>query len=164
MKISEIIVQIIDRFYHPFVARFATRQMFRYAVCGGVNFLMLDPLYYFLIYHYIVTPEQFFDLGFVVMSPHIAALILVFPITFFNGFWLNKYVAFRASPLRTRTQLIRYFLSIFGSILINYIGLKFLVEICAVWPTPAKILTTIITTVYSFMAAKYFSFRHASKQ
>ena len=74
---------------------------------------------------------------------------------------LNRHVAFRQSPLRTRTQLFRYALSVGGSVVLTYAGLKFFVEFCGVWPTPAKILTTCMTTVYSYLAAKYFTFRHA---
>jgi hypothetical protein len=32
-----------------------------------------------------------------------------------------------------------------------------------VWPTIAKMLTTVIVAVYSYMAAKYFSFTHTNK-
>lgn len=162
MRFNDLIIRAIDVFYLPFVERIMPRQMFRYAVCGGVNFLILDPLYYFLIYNFVVA-HRFFDLGIVVLSPHIAAMLLVFPVTFFNGFWLNKHVAFRLSPLRTHTQLIRYGLSVAGSVLLTYAGLKFFVEVCGIWPTPAKIITTVLTTVYSFLAAKYFSFRHSSE-
>lgn len=163
MRLSERIIRLIDWFYIAPVASLMPRQTFRYAVCGGVNYLLLDPFYYFLIYNFIVV-HRFIDLGFVVLSPHIAALILVFPITFFNGFWLNRNVAFRLSPVRTRTQLMRYGLSIGGSLLLTYAGLKFFVEACGIWPTPAKLLTTLLTTVYSFLAAKYFTFRHAAKE
>lgn len=162
MRLSEWIIRAIDWFYIRPVASLVPRQTFRYAVCGGVNFLVLDPFFYFLIYNYVVA-HRFFDLGFVVLSPHIAAMLLVFPITFFNGFWLNRNVAFRLSPLRTRTQLVRYALSVAGSVVLTYAGLKFFVEVCGIWPTPAKVLTTLLTTVYSFLAAKYFSFRHAER-
>ncbi len=162
MALAETIIRFIDRFYLPPVAACVSRQTFRYGVCGAVNFLALDPFYYFLIYNFVVA-RRFFDVGFVVLSPHIAALILVFPITFFNGFWLNRNVAFRLSPLRTRVQLLRYALSVGCSIVLTYAGLKFFVEVCGLWPTPAKVVTTILTTFYSYLAAKYFSFRHAGE-
>ena len=79
------------------------------------------------------------DLGFVYMSAPIASLFLVFPITFFTGFWLNRNVAFRASPLGTRTQLLRYALSVAGAILLNYLCMKLFVEVVGIWPTPAKL-------------------------
>ena len=74
-----------------------------------------------------------------------------------------RYVAFRRSPIGAGTQLLRYLLSVAGSVLLTYAGLKFFVEVCGVWPTPAKMVTTLLTTVYSFLAAKYFTFRHAEK-
>ena len=162
MRFADRITALIDWFYIRPVAVLMPRQTFRYAVCGGITYLVLDPVFYFLIYNYVVA-HRFFDLGLVVLSPHIAAMLLVFPITFFNGFWLNRNVAFRHSPVRTHTQLLRYLLSIGGSVLLTYAGLKFFVEACGIWPTPAKVVTTLVTMVYSFLAAKYFTFRHAAE-
>jgi putative flippase GtrA len=92
------------------------------------------------------------------MSPHIASLCVVFPITFFNGFWLNRNVAFRRSKLPRGRQLWRYALSVGGSILLNYVCMKLLVERAGVWATPAKAITTVISVVYSYLAARYYSF------
>lgn len=163
MSLSELIIRGIDCLYIRPVAAILPRQVFRYAACGGFTYLFFDPLCYSLLYNFLVE-YRYFDLGFVVMSPHIAAMVLVFPCTFFVGFWLNRYVAFRRSPLGAGTQLFRYLLSIGGSILLTYVGLKLFVEVCGIWPTPAKVLTTLLTTVYSFLAAKYFTFRHAEKE
>lgn len=125
--------------------------------------MLLDPLFYFLIYNYIVA-QRYFDLGFVVLSPHIAAMLIVFPITFFNGFWLNRHVTFLSSSTPQGTQLFRYALSVGGSVLLTYAGMKFFVEVCGIWPTPSKVITTFITTVYSFLAAKYFTFRNTGQE
>ncbi len=157
MRLSELIIKGVDLFYLRPVAALVPLQTYRYAVCGGAN-MVLDAVWYFVIYHFIVA-ERFFDLGVVVISPHIASMCLVFPITFFNGFWLNRHVAFRHSPLSGGVQLFRYALSIGGSLLLTYLGLKFFVEVCHFWPTPSKVLTTVITVIYSFLAAKYFTFR-----
>ncbi len=147
----------VDRLYiWPFSHLFS-RELFRYAACGGGN-MVLDACFYYLIYHYLVA-ERFVDLGFVVVSPHIASLVLVFPITFFNGFWLNRHVAFRSSTLRTRTQLVRYLFSVLGAIVVNYLCMKLFVELCHIWATPSKLLTTLISSLYSFLVAKYFTFR-----
>ena len=160
MALAELIIRAIDWFYIRPVAAVLPRQVFRYVVCGGVTYILFDPVCYFLFYNFIVA-HRYVDLGFVVVSPHIAAMILVFPFTFFVGFWLNRYVAFRRSPIGAGTQLLRYLLSVAGSVLLTYAGLKFFVEVCGVWPTPAKMVTTLLTTVYSFLAAKYFTFRYA---
>ena len=39
--------------------------------------------------------------------------------------------------------------------------MKLLVELCGIWPTPSKVLTNVITVIYSYLTAKYFTFRHA---
>lgn len=125
--------------------------------------MLLDTLWYFLLYHYVVC-ERFINLGVVVMSPHIASLCLVFPITFFTGFWLNRNVAFRVTHLRTQKQLFRYALSVVGSIVINYLCMKLFVELFNIWPTPSKMLTTVISVIYSFLVARYFTFVDDSKK
>lgn len=159
MVLAQLITRLIDCFYWRPFRQFVPLQLFRYAACGGLN-MVLDAVWYFVIYNFVVA-HRYFDLGVVVLSPHIASMLVVFPITFFNGFWLNRYVAFRQSPLSGKTQLFRYVLSILGSVLLTYAGLKFFVEVCGFWPTPSKVLTTGVTVVYSFLAAKYFTFRGA---
>ena len=156
MVLSRMLISLIDTLYIKPLERVISRQMFGYFLCGAAN-MALDTLWYFLTYHYVVM-ERNVDLGIVVISPHIAALIIVFPITFFTGFLLNRYVAFRATQQRTTKQLFRYALSVVGSILLNYALMKLFVELCYVWPTIAKMMTTVIVALYSFLAAKYFSF------
>ncbi len=161
MRLSEIITKGIDALYIRPVAAIVPRQLFRYGVCGVSN-MILDSVWYFLLYHFVIC-KRYIDLGFVVVSPHIAALVLVFPITFFTGFWLNRNVAFRHSPVATHAQLARYALTVAGAILLNYVCMKVLVETCGIWATPSKLITTVISAVYSFLAAKYFTFRNAEK-
>lgn len=161
MRLAEWIIRLTDLLYVRPVAAVVPRQTFRYAACGLMS-LGLDAMWYALFYNF-VFDRMNWDLGWIVVSPHIAALFLVFPITFFTGFWLNRHVAFRTSPLGTGTQLWRYALSVVGSILLTYGCMKFFVEVCGVWPTPSKVLTNVITVLYSYLAAKYFTFRHASE-
>ena len=157
MSVAERIIRLIDAVYIYPVNRIFSRQFFRYGVCGATN-MALDALWYFIIYHFIVA-ERFIDLGIVVVSPHIASLIVVFPITFFTGFWLNKNVAFRITAPAKHNRLLRYALSVIGSLLLNYISMKILVEYFMFWPTPSKMLTTIVTACYSFLAAKFYTFK-----
>ena len=114
MRVAEQIGKLIDLCYVRPWSALISRTMFRYAACGGAN-MVLDVVWYFVIYHYIVA-ERFIDLGFVVMSPHVASLVVVFPITFFTGFWLNRNVAFRVTEVGSGMQLVRYALSVVGSI------------------------------------------------
>lgn len=161
MTFARRLTRIIDIFYLPPLRRLVPLQTFRYAVCGGAN-MGFDLLLYFILYNFVLDKEGVVHLGdFVAVSSYNAAWMIVFPITFFTGFWLNRYVTFRHSPLPTGTQLFRYLLSIGGSVVVNYAGLKFFVEFCGLWATPSQMLATFVTMIYSYLAAKYFTFRHA---
>lgn len=157
--IAERLIRIIDWLYIKPIERVVSRDTFGYGLCGAAN-MMLDTLWYFIIYHYIVA-ERFIDIHFILISPHISTLCIVFPITFFTGFWLNRHVAFRVTHLKSRRQLVRYLLSVVGSLAINYVCMKLFVEVFNIWPTPSKMLTTAICVVYSYLAARFFTFtRH----
>ena len=157
MSLSQALTKLIDRFYVSPVSKFCSRDFFRYGVCGATN-MTLDAIWYFVVYHFIIK-AQYIDLYVVNISPHISSLMIVFPITFFTGFLLNRYVAFHATEQPGGKQLKRYAVSVVGSIIINYVCMKLFVEYFNIWPTPSKLLTTIVTVAYSFIAAKYFTFR-----
>jgi putative flippase GtrA len=154
--IQQSIIGFIEWFYPPF-KRLMPPETFRYAATGGFN-LLLDIFLYFIFYNFILD-KKIVHLGFVAVSPYIAAFLFVFPITFTTGFLLAKYITFTGSPLRGRVQLFRYVLSVAGSILLNYLLLKFFVEYCSVWPTISKIITTIFVVAYSYLIQRYFTFK-----
>ena len=157
MSITALITKAIDFVYIKPLRAIVPQQVFRYLVCGAVT-AFLDAVWYYIIYHYIVC-EQFIDCRFVVVSPHIAALCVVFPITFFTGFWLNRNVAFQVTDVSSRPQLIKYALSVVGSIILNYVCMKLFVDAFGIWATPSKMLTTAVCAIYSFMAGRYFTFK-----
>lgn len=153
---GKFIGEIIDIFYPPF-SRYFSRQFFRYGVSGAAN-VGFDWLLYFIVYNYILQ-KQFVPLGFVTISPYIAALFVTFPITLFTGFLLQKYVTFTASDLRGREQLIRYIAVVGVNLLINYFGLKLLVELLHFYATPSKMVVTVICTIFSYFSQKTFTFK-----
>lgn len=153
---KSFIINSIDSFYFLF-KRFMPLKTYRYAVCGGSN-LVLDILLYYLFYHYVVSKENV-DFYFFVMSPHIATLFIVFPITLLTGFLLNKYITFEDSNIATGTQLYRYVLVCLGAIVLNYVCMKFLVDWCGFYATPSKIITTGIAVIYSYTLQNRFSFK-----
>ncbi len=157
MKLSSIITKLIEFFYVEPVRKLIPRTTFLYAACGGGN-LVLNWVLYYLTFHYVVG-ERLIDLGFVEISAHVAAMLITFPITFFTGFWLQKNVSFNDSPLGDGTKLVRYALTVAGSLLLNYFGLKFFVEVCHIYPTPSQIITSIVSVVYSYFAQRYYTFR-----
>ncbi len=151
-----LFTRTINWFYPPF-SRLIPPETFRYAATGGLN-TALDIFLYFVFYNFILD-KQVVDLEFIAISPYIAAFIIVFPITFTTGFLLAKYVTFLDSPLRGKVQLIRYGVSVGGSILLNYICLKLFVEYMHIWPTVAKMITTVVVVIYSYLIQRYFTFK-----
>ncbi len=160
--LAQIITKIIDFFYPPF-RRIMSEQLFRYAACGGGN-LVLDWVLYFLIYNFVighdlvyyqlpVTHYQF------CLTPHIATLCIVFPITLLTGFWLQKNVTFTQSDLHSARQLVRYILIVAVNLAINYFGLKLCVETLGWYPTPSKMAITLVTVAVSYFGQKYYTFR-----
>lgn len=160
-QISLIITKILD-FFYPVFKKFLSQETYRYAITGGLN-MVLDILLYFIFFRYILE-KQVVELGFVAISPHIAAFLFVFPITFSTGFFLAKFVTFTQSQLHGNKQLIRYAISVGGSIMLNYLLLKLFVEHFYLLPTLSKIITTLIVVVYSFLVQKFYTFKTGKKQ
>jgi len=155
-KIRDLIISVIDWVHIPF-SKYIPLETFRYASTGGMN-TILDIFLYFIFYSYVFDKEML-DLGFVVISPHIAAFLFVFPITFSTGFLLAKYITFTQSDIRGRVQLLRYGLSVSGSILLNYLLLKLFVDVWGWYATFSKIVTTFIVVLYSYVVQKHFTFK-----
>jgi putative flippase GtrA len=150
------IQEALDFIYPPF-RRFIPVQIYRYAACGASN-MLFDLALYFLLYN-LIFKDSLHSVGSLTFSPHIAALLAVFPITTLTGFLLQKYVTFTASYLNGGTQLLRYVLVVFTNLLINYAGLKLFVDCLNFFPTPSKLIITIITVICSYIGQKMFTFR-----
>ncbi len=154
-NIGKRIARLIDYFY-PMFRNYMSRDFFRYGACGVGN-LGFDLFLFFIIYNFIIK-KQFINLGFVVISPHIASLLITFPITLITGFLLQKYVTFTQSNLRGRKQLFRYVSVVGINLMINYFGLKFLVEVLGFYPTISKMIIMVITVIVSYLLQKNFTF------
>lgn len=137
------------------------KKTFRYLACGGGNTL-LDIFLYFISYNFILD-KRVVHLPFVSISPHIGAFIIAFLITFPIGFMLMRHVVFHDSILRGRVQLVRYIMMVAVCILLNYIFLKLFVEQFNFYPTVAKIFTTMIVVVFSYLTQRHFTFKAAVK-
>lgn len=137
-------------------------QTFRYAACGGGN-TILGILVFFIAYNFIFQ-KQVLHLPYIALSPHIAAMALSFLFTFPLGFYLAVFVVFPGSFLRKRYQLFRYFITAVGSLFLNYINLKIMVDMLGFFPTIAQILNVFIVVVFSYLMQRHFAFRGAEQQ
>ncbi len=120
-----LIHTVIDWFYPPF-KKLMPLQTFRYAACGGGN-TVLDIALFFISYNFILHKE-IVETPWITLSPHIAAFLMSFIITFPVGFFLSRYVVFEGSNVRKREQLPKYMVVVGGAILLNYFFLKVFVE------------------------------------
>lgn len=154
--IGDLLKRIIDFFYPPFRKRM-TIQFFRYGVTGAIN-LVFDWVLYFIIYNFILQ-HNMLNLGIVTLSSHIASLGIKFPIVLFTGFLLQKYVTFSYSELRGRIQLFRYLVVFLVNLVINYIGLKILVDYFGFYPTPSNMLVSIFCIGVSYFSQKHYTFK-----
>lgn len=150
------ILAFID-FFHPPFAPWIKKQTFRYLACGGSN-TVLDILIYFVSYNYILMKNPV-EIGSITIAPHIAAFIISFSFSFPVGFTLAKYVVFQESNLKGRIQLFRYAMTVAMCIILNYVFLKLFVETFGWFPTPSKIVTTVIVAVFSYVSQRNFTFK-----
>jgi putative flippase GtrA len=150
------IISLIDFFYPPF-NKILPLQTFRYATCGAAN-TFLDIFVYFIAYNYILH-KQLLTVGFLTFKPHIAAFIISFCVSFPTGFFLMRNVVFTGSTLHGRVQLFRYFVLVLICILLNYVFIKLFVERFQIYPTVAKMLTTVIVVSFSYITQKHYTFK-----
>jgi putative flippase GtrA len=154
--IGDAIRTVIDFFYPPF-QKYMTLQFFRYGLIGTLN-LVFDWFLYFLIYN-IVLQHEMLNLGIVTLSSHIAAMTIKIPVVLVSGFLLQKYVTYSSSNLKSRIQLFRYTTVFFINLVINYIGLKILVDSLDFWPTPSNMIVSILTIFISYFSQKHYTFK-----
>jgi len=150
------IITIIDFFYPPF-RKLMPIQTFRYAACGGGNTL-LDIFLFFISYNFILQKQVVFTPAGPI-SPHIAAFLISFAISFPTGYLLNRHIVFPGSILRGKIQLFRYFLLVVLCVFLNYIFIKLFVEHLHIYPTVSKMLTTVIVVSFSYLTQKNFTFK-----
>jgi len=153
---KKVIISVID-FFHPLVSRWMPLQTFRYAACGGANTL-LDIVMYAIAYNFILH-KQDLNIGFFVFKPHIASIIIAFLVSFPTGFFLMRNIVFTQSTLQGRVQLFRYFVLVVICLFLNYVFIKLFVEQFHIYPTIAKVLTTIIVVSFSYLTQKNYTFK-----
>ncbi len=159
--LKKTILQVVDYFYPPF-KKLMPLQTFRYAACGGTN-TAFGIFLYFIAYNYIFQ-KQVVELGFVALSPYIAAEYLFsIWITFPLGFYLSKYVVFPESEIKKGIQLFRYFLTLAGAIILKYLLLKLFIEVFEWYPTPSNMATSVFVISFSYFSQRFFSFKAAKE-
>lgn len=151
------ITRITDLFYIKPLRKIIPQETFRYAFVGGLNLLFNMVLYWFC-FNYVLDKRDT-DFGIVTVSAPILAFLITFVITFFTGFWLVRHVAFGKSQVHGAKQLFRYAQVVAINIGINYFGLKLLVDVLGFYPSPSYAGLQVVTTAFSYLAQRYYTFR-----
>ena len=157
MDIKTVFQKLTDPFYLIFRS-FMDLQTYRFLACGGTN-VAIEIVLYFISFHFILEKQILYLPFGIAISAHIAAFLMSFSMSFPLGFLLMSKVAFPGSALRGRTQLIRYFSVVMLNLMLNYVLLKILVEQLGIYPTPAKLLTTLVIILVSFVLQKNYTFK-----
>ena len=155
------ILEVVDFFYPPF-KKIMPLQTFRYAACGGGN-MVLNLVIYAIAYNFILK-KQIVYTPVMAISPHIAAYIISFFITFPIGFYLSMFVVFPESYLRKRIQLFRYFTVVIICIILNYVLLKLFVDVWKWYPTPSMFVNTLLIVTFSYFSQRHFSFKKVKEE
>ncbi|MFV0472558.1 MAG: GtrA family protein [Paludibacteraceae bacterium] len=155
MSLGEHVTRMIDFFYPPF-KKYVSLQFFRYGVSGALN-LIFSWFSFFFIYQ-VVVQKRMINLGVVTLSDYTATVALNFVVTLITGFILQKYVTFTASELKGRKQLIRYAQVGLFNLLLNYAGIKLLVEVFRIFPSIANVIVSLGITVTSYFLQTRYTF------
>lgn len=152
----EIITRFVDFFYIK-PLRFIPINTFRYAAVGGLN-LGVNLLVYWMCFHFVLHKDDV-DFGVVVISAHILAFFIAFVLTVFSGFWLTRNIAFASAERRGAEQLLKYSQVVTTNFLINYFGLKLLVNVLGFYPSLSYAGLQIVTVSFSYLMQRFYTFR-----
>lgn len=139
-----------------------SKQVFRYLMVGMVNYIVYI-ITYAVTYNFIFA-RQDLDFGFVVISAYVAALGVALPVNFLLGFWLQRNISFKESPIKGHVQLIRHITIMLAMVLTNYGLTKLFVGVWRIFPTVAQTIIYCITAIFSFLGQKHFTFRGAKPE
>jgi putative flippase GtrA len=154
--IRNIVEQVLD-FFYPIFQRFLPQQTFRYIACGGFA-TMVDLCLFYVLQNFVFAdrPVRFLGMDF---ESYTASFVLAFCISFPLGFFLSRYVVFQESSLKGRQSLVRYMMIVAINICLNYILLKGQVKYLHIYPTVAKLITTVVVVLFSYVMQKRFAFK-----
>ena len=128
---------------------------FRFILSGGTA-TMVDVGTYFICLHYVFS-SPLNILG-ITMSIPVTSLIVSYSAGFVTNFIISKLFVFQGSDLRTRVQLLRFFMVAVAVFCMNYIILKILLGF-EIFPTIARLISAAVVAFLSFLLHNSFTFK-----
>lgn len=149
------ILAFIDFFYPPF-KKFISLHNFRYLATGGSTFV-LGLVMFYVAFNFIFSTAEVKFLVFT-LKRNTAALAVEFIVVIPYSFILNKYLIFTHSEVKSRVQLFRFLNLQLINMLLNYVLLKFFVEMLGIYPTISRLVVSVAIALFSYLYQHYFTF------
>lgn len=162
MTPTQRLTAFIDRFYVKPFRTMMPKQTFRYLACGGIN-AVITTICFWSVFN-LVLGQRHLHFGPVVIASYTVSVGIAWAVSTSVGFWMQKNISFKNSPLKGRAQLFRYFLNSLAALLITWLLEKLFVEVWYIYPSIAFAIIYLITATIGFVVQKHFAFRGAAKE
>jgi len=157
--IQKPILWVLDLVY-PIFKKILPYPIYSYLAVGAMN-TALNIILFALFYQFIL-PKQGLFIGSINLASTTLALVISFILTVPTGFWLNRNFAFAEAKKDTNqsaTQSIKYFLVVLQGLFSDWSILTGLVLYLGIYPTVAKVLSTMIVLTLNYLLQKHFTFK-----
>ena len=133
-------------------------KVIRYFFSAGIA-TAVDVSVYFATFNFILRKQDIPLVFNLIISAPIASLAVSYSCGLMTNFLITKYLVFTESNLRGRHQLARYILVALLILFLNYLFMKFLIEILEWYPTLSRVISAVTIGMLSFVIHKFYSFR-----
>jgi putative flippase GtrA len=162
--VSKFLVDSIThllKLLYPVFKKWLPYQVFAYLAIGALNTLLNIVL--FAVFYQIILPEPGITVNNYLVASYTIALMIAFVLTVPTGFWLSKNFAFidAANNVKeNKKQFGKYFLVVLQGLGSDYLIMKTLIVFLGIYPTVAKVISTVIVLTLNFLLQKYFTFKN----
>lgn len=156
---KKVIQWVLDLIF-PIFKRFLPYQVYAYLAVGAIN-TILNIVLFAVLFQFVLPQSGVVIAGFLVAS-YTISLLVAFMVTVPTGFWLTKYFAFRREDQNSQKsgrQLYRYFLVVLQGLGTDYLIMKGLIIFVGLYPTIAKIISTVLVLTLNYLLQKHFTFK-----
>jgi putative flippase GtrA len=130
----------------------------RYFFSAGTA-TVVDVSVYFTTYNYILRKTDIPFIGPFVLTAPMLSLVISYSCGLFTNFFITRAMVFTESNLRGRKQLFRFIQVALLVLFMNYLFMKFLVQVLEWYPTIARVVSALSIGVMSYLFHKHYSFK-----
>lgn len=130
----------------------------RYFFSAGTA-TVVDVSVYFTTYNYILRKTDIPFVGPFVLTAPMLSLVISYSCGLFTNFFITRAMVFTESNLRGRKQLFRFIQVALLVLFMNYLFMKFLVQVLEWYPTISRVVSALSIGVMSYLFHKHYSFK-----